>query len=400
MTPPIQAHGLWKRFRRGERHDSLRDFIPALLRRRQRSEDSLDKGEFWAVRDVSFTVERGQALGIIGPNGAGKSTMLKLLNRILRPTRGSITLRGRTAALIELAAGFHPDLTGRENVFLQGAIMGMRKDELERRLDDIIDFSGIGPFIDTPVKRYSSGMNARLGFSIAAHLDPEVLLIDEVLSVGDMAFQQRCIQRMHEFKRNGTAIVFISHDLQAVTNLCDSALYLKSTALAYGPVGDVMTKYVSASVTSKEEAHSDVVIERAQLTDAAGNSCTVCSPGTELRLVVDYSVVRPRPGFVLGLLLIRSTDGFMVYDSNFVPEEVGMDAAREGRQRVVYHVRANVTRGLYHFGLHVYDGSANQFLSRLEPAASISVQETRTYAGVADLGAYGLAEAREDGLDN
>src|SRR5205814_3843662 len=199
----VVFEGIWKKFRRGERHDSLRDLVPALARglaRRRRPLD-LAEQEFWAVRDVSFEVGPGEALGIIGPNGAGKSTSLKLLTKILRPTRGQCALRGRVGALIEVAAGFHPDLTGRENVFLQGAIMGMARNEVTRKLDAIIDFSGLHDFVDTPVKRYSSGMNARLGFSIAANLNPDVLVIDEVLAVGDMAFQQRCINRMEEFKR-------------------------------------------------------------------------------------------------------------------------------------------------------------------------------------------------------
>src|SRR5439155_25060867 len=182
--PMIAFDGVWKKFRRGEHHDSLRDLIPALARRLgTRREPALDADEFWVLRDVSFEVKPGQVLGIIGPNGAGKSTALKLLTRILKPTKGTARVHGRVGALIELAAGFHPDLTGRENIFLQGAIMGMRRDDIRRRFDEIIEFAGIPDFIDTPVKRYSSGMNARLGFAIAAHLDPEVLLIDEVLAV-------------------------------------------------------------------------------------------------------------------------------------------------------------------------------------------------------------------------
>jgi lipopolysaccharide transport system ATP-binding protein len=197
-APIVVFDSVWKKFRRGERHDSLRDLIPAAVRSLAGStrEDELQQREFWALEAVSFDVGAGEALGIIGPNGAGKSTTLKLLTRILRPTRGHCAVRGRVGALIEVAAGFHPDLTGRENIFLQGAIMGMRRAEIARKLDEIVDFAGVGDFIDTPVKRYSTGMNARLGFSIAAHLDPDVLIIDEVLSVGDSAFQDRCVRRM------------------------------------------------------------------------------------------------------------------------------------------------------------------------------------------------------------
>src|SRR6476661_7746469 len=179
----VSFRKVWKKFRYGEVHDSLRDLIPALGKRligRGAAARDLRSGDFWALRDVSFEVVPGEALGIIGPNGAGKSTILKLLTRIVRPTRGSCAVRGRIGALIELSAGFHPDLTGRENVFLQGSIMGMQRREIAGKFDEIVEFAGIPDFIDTPVKRYSNGMHARLGFSIAAHLDPDVLIIDEV----------------------------------------------------------------------------------------------------------------------------------------------------------------------------------------------------------------------------
>ena len=183
--------------------------------------------EFWAVRDVSFEVESGEALGIIGQNGAGKSTILKLLSSITAPTSGEIMINGRLSALIEVGSGFHPELTGRENVYLNGAILGMRRREITEKLDSIIDFAGVEQFIDTPVKRYSSGMYLRLGFSIAAHLDPDILLLDEVLAVGDAAFQSKCLQRVDELKRAGTTIVFISHNLHAVARLCDRTLLVQ-----------------------------------------------------------------------------------------------------------------------------------------------------------------------------
>ena len=195
----VVFENVWKKFRYGEVHDRLRDAIPALARHlagRTPPDDGLWSGEFWALRDVGFTVAPGEALGIIGPNGAGKSTALKVLTKILRPTRGRCAAVGRVGALIDVAAGFHPDLTGRENIFLQGAIMGMRQREIEQKFDRIVEFSGIPLFIDTPVKRYSSGMHARLGFAIAAHLDPDVLIVDEVLSVGDASFQQKAFTRV------------------------------------------------------------------------------------------------------------------------------------------------------------------------------------------------------------
>src|ERR1700694_5860151 len=194
--------------------------------------------EMWALRDISFEVKEGEALGIVGHNGAGKTTMLKLLSSITAPTRGQITIRGRLAALVEVSSGFQPELTGRENIFLHGAMLGMRRAEIARKLSSIVEFSGVGQYIDVPVKRYSSGMYVRLGFSIAAHLDPDILLLDEVLAVGDLAFQVKCLERIAELGKDGRTMVFISHDLAAVYLPCDRALLLShGSILSDGPPG-------------------------------------------------------------------------------------------------------------------------------------------------------------------
>lgn len=182
--------------------------------------------EMWALRDISFEVKEGEALGIVGHNGAGKTTMLKLLSRITAPTRGQITIRGRLAALVEVSSGFHPELTGKENIYLHGAMLGMRRAEIASKMSSIVEFSGVGDYINVPVKRYSSGMYVRLGFSIAAHLDPDILLLDEVLAVGDLAFQTKCLDRIAELRKGGRTIVFVSHDLGAVYRLCDRAILL------------------------------------------------------------------------------------------------------------------------------------------------------------------------------
>jgi lipopolysaccharide transport system ATP-binding protein len=209
--------------------------------------------EFWALRDINFEVKRGETLGVIGHNGAGKSTLLKILSQITPPTTGEARLHGRVGALLEVGTGFHPELTGRENVFLNGAILNMKRREIQARFDEIVEFSDIGPFIDTPVKRYSSGMQLRLAFSVAAHLEPEILIIDEVLSVGDMAFQQKCLGRMETASREGRTVVFISHSLPSVVNLCDQAIMLsEGRVAAAGKVGDVIDAYVG-DVTSDLE---------------------------------------------------------------------------------------------------------------------------------------------------
>ncbi|HEY7896995.1 MAG TPA: polysaccharide ABC transporter ATP-binding protein [Gemmatimonadaceae bacterium] len=302
----VEIDSLWKKFRKGERQDSLRDLIPATIKRivngaSPASELRVD--DFWALRDVSFSVQRGAALGIIGHNGAGKSTLLKILTRLLRPTSGTYVTRGRIGALIEVTAGFHQDLTGRENVFLNGAIIGMRKAEIARRFDAIVEFSGIGDFIDTPVKRYSSGMNARLGFAIAAHLDPEILIVDEVLSVGDYTFQGKCVKWMQDTLKNGTTVIFVSHNMDAVLSLCDTAVLLNHGEVrAHGKTSDVIAEYyrsgggyfpgrrsdVRARTVAFASTHDDVEMvqpgERITYTHTfvADRDCRL-SPGIQIR---------------------------------------------------------------------------------------------------------------------
>ncbi|HEU0054812.1 MAG TPA: ABC transporter ATP-binding protein, partial [Longimicrobium sp.] len=260
-TPGITADGVWKEFRRGPTHDSLRDLLPALVgQARRRATEEPRRGGFWAVRDLSFSVGPGDALGIIGPNGAGKSTVLKLATRILRPTRGEMRVAGRVGALIEIAAGFHPDLTGRENVFLQGAIMGMRRAEIRRKFDEIVDFSGVADFVDTPVKRYSSGMNARLGFAIAAHLEPDVLVIDEVLSVGDFAFQEKAFGRIRQVASQGIPVVVVSHQLDRVAALCNRAILLdRGVPVLQGEPRDCIAAYVMAGARAAPSAEAHPV---------------------------------------------------------------------------------------------------------------------------------------------
>lgn len=201
---------------------------------------------FWALREISFCVRQGDALGIIGSNGAGKTTTLKILSRVTKPTSGRATVKGRMSSLIELGAGFHPDLSGRENVYLNGAILGLKKHEIDALFDRIVAFSELEPFIDTPVKRYSSGMYARLGFAVAAHVNPEVLLVDEVLSVGDVGFQAKCAERMKELRRQGTSVIFVSHNMRSVNAICDSCLLLNHGQVEYlGPPREAIDRYLS-----------------------------------------------------------------------------------------------------------------------------------------------------------
>jgi lipopolysaccharide transport system ATP-binding protein len=243
---PVEVKNLGKRFEIADDQLAYRLLSETITDRLKSFGRRPKPREFWALRDVSFEVARGETLGVIGHNGAGKSTLLKILSRISPPTEGEIRLRGRVGALLEVGTGFHPELTGRENIFLNGAILNMKREEIANKFGEIVAFADIGPFIDTPVKRYSSGMQLRLAFSVAAHLEPEILIIDEVLSVGDLAFREKCLQRMEDASRAGTTVIFISHDLGSVRNLCDRALLLsRGRVAASGAVGEVIDAYVS-----------------------------------------------------------------------------------------------------------------------------------------------------------
>jgi lipopolysaccharide transport system ATP-binding protein len=377
---------VWKKFRRGEPHDSLRDLIPAIAAGLFRSaRNDLTGEEFWALKDVSFDVREGETLGIIGRNGAGKSTTLRLLTRILKPTSGRSEVRGRVGALIELAAGFHPDLTGRENVFLQGAIMGMRRREIAQRFDEIVDFAGVGEFIDTQVKRYSSGMQARLGFSVAAHLGPDVLLIDEVLAVGDLSFQQKCYERLREFRRSGIAIAFVSHNMQAISMLCDRVLYLRPGAPPLsGSVGDMVTAYVTTDAVS---ADPRVVIRHVELmlTDGDQRVEAPVSPGTWLTLDLAIEAVLELPRAGLALLFHRA-DGLLVFNgSSMLDGEPPFDLlpGRTWHVRVLF--RANLLRGTYAVSGHLFEEGRRWPAVQLGVLGSFVVAETTRAGGVADL---------------
>jgi lipopolysaccharide transport system ATP-binding protein len=241
MTSVIQFDNVSKRFViHRDREDTIQGRFSKLLRRQPAGE------EFWALRDVSFTVEQGQSLGLVGHNGAGKSTALKLMTRILEPTGGTATLNGRVAALLELGSGFHPDLSGRENVYLNGSLLGFSRREMRAKLPEIVDFSEIGDFIDMEVKHYSSGMYTRLAFAVATAVDPDILITDEVLAVGDESFQRKCMDRIYRFRQQGKTIIFVSHALETVRTLCDTAVWLDhGVAQRVGPAGEVIDAYLS-----------------------------------------------------------------------------------------------------------------------------------------------------------
>jgi lipopolysaccharide transport system ATP-binding protein len=385
-APRVTFDRVSKAFKRGERHDSLRDLIPALARRMLGRAAAADERAFWAVQDVTFEVHAGEALGIIGRNGAGKSTVLKLLTRILKPTSGSCAVVGRTGALIEVAAGFHPDLTGRENVYLQGAVMGMRRAEIASRFDEIVEFSGVENFIDTPVKRYSSGMNARLGFSIAAHLHPDVLLIDEVLSVGDLPFQEKCQARMKRFLDQGTAIVFVSHHLPAVAQLCNQVLLLDHGAtVSLGAPAAVIQEYCSGGRTSDQD---DVTI-RCSLTGvdpAAQNGALEVRPGDRLDLDVTVEFRCDVDHATVGIVVWDMRRELYVYGASSDFVGVPPVHARQGDVRTFnFSFDANLTRGLYALEVNVVDPDQHKFLGVARGITHFQVIEQVSYDGVANL---------------
>ncbi|HEX9983760.1 MAG TPA: ABC transporter ATP-binding protein [Thermoanaerobaculia bacterium] len=299
-----------------------------------------------ALRDISFSVHRGEAFGVIGRNGSGKSTLLKIVSGILKPTTGTVQVNGRVAALIELGAGFHPEITGRENIYINGIMLGLSRRDIEQRFDRIVEFAGIGDFLDQPVKTYSSGMYVRLGFAVAVHVDPDVLLIDEVLSVGDEEFSSRCIAKIQEMKYRGVTLLFVTHQLEQVRNLCDRALWLdKGEAEAIGDPARVVDAYlqeIAAPVTAAATASvateagatpapaeekpkdpleeerwgsGEVLIKRVRLTDEEGRELVALGAGTPVTIDIDVEVRAPQDDFVFGIGIYHA-DGTCVYGTN------------------------------------------------------------------------------------
>lgn len=252
MSTAIEFNGVSKFFRMDrDKPRAFQQLFISLIERNKRNQRSKEEDDklFWALRDVSFSVKRGESIGLIGTNGAGKSTTLKLISKIIQPSSGTVKVNGRVTALLELGAGFHPDLSGRDNIYLNGAVMGLTRRDVDNKIDQIIDFAEIGDFIDVPVKDYSSGMYARLGFSVAIHLDPDILLVDEVLSVGDAAFQQKCNERMQALRQSGITVLFVSHSLETIANTCSQAVWLdKGRVRMTGDIHKVTDAYYEYSL--------------------------------------------------------------------------------------------------------------------------------------------------------
>ncbi len=325
MKPIISVEGLGKSYvirHEGQtRYKSLREEIfqlpKRLLHRGAQSQE-----EFWALKDVSFDVMPGDRVGIIGRNGAGKSTLLKLLSHITEPTTGRITLRGRVASLLEVGTGFHPELTGRENIFLNGAILGMSRAEVRRKFDEIVDFAGVEKFLDPPVKRYSSGMYVRLAFAVAAHLEPEILIVDEVLAVGDAEFQKKCLGKMEEVGREGRTVLFVSHNMTTTKQLCNKCLLLDTGTLKdAGNAPDIISKYITQqhekdSTDFDVQGKSDAFVSFKKITISQfeGSDACLFDIAQEAEITINYTILKKVTGFrihidicdMMGQILVRT----------------------------------------------------------------------------------------------
>ena len=364
MSPVIKVENLSKRYfishQKHEPYLALRDVIATGAKRFAHRLTHLISGEqpasttlreeFWALKDVSFELSQGESLGIIGRNGAGKSTLLKILSRITEPTSGRVTLRGRVASLLEVGTGFHPELTGRENMFLNGSILGMSRAEIIRKFDEIVAFAEVEQFLDTPVKYYSSGMRVRLAFSIAAHLEPEILVVDEVLAVGDIDFQMRCLKRMETVARGGSTVLFVSHNMGAIQRLCERTIFLRRGKVAMdGPTSQVIDTFVSEGTEEAGEnswqgeaapAFDDGsvklrAIKALDATDQVRSTFNVTEP---VAIEVEYEVVKPLHSLNVHLYFSDGTGQAL-----FVSMD-GVDSPWGGRVQPagVYRQRANV----------------------------------------------------------
>jgi len=401
----IRCEGLSKQYRIGEpeRYRALRDVIThASTAHLQRllsvlstsngksplSSQQRGRNTFLALDNVSFEVRRGEVIAIIGRNGAGKSTLLKILARITKPTYGLAVIRGRVGSLLEVGTGFHPELSGRENIFLNGAILGMRKAEIDRKFDQIVAFAEVERFIDTPVKRFSSGMYMRLAFAVAAHLDPEILLVDEVLAVGDAAFQQKCLGKMGEISRQGRTVLFVTHNMSAVKSLCNRAILLQSGSLAAeGDVDSVVDSYlgageeVSGAALIPDDAPrlystGEAKIRSIHLSDGAGRQVSQLYLGQSFRVTVAFEVISEiREAFIE--LAITATDGTLVTNSTSIDGGNPPVLLRRGIHEVTLDIDTVLMPRRYSFliGLHHFNGTTIDWIERALSFSVLNVAE-------------------------
>jgi lipopolysaccharide transport system ATP-binding protein len=356
MPVALRIRGVGKRYPLGggRASDSLRETVSRFLLRRERRQRPT--GELWALRDVSFDIQQGQVVGIIGRNGAGKSTLLKILSRITAPTVGEIDIYGKIAGLLEVGTGFHPELTGRENIFLNGSILGMPRALIRERFDEIVAFAEIERFLDSPVKHYSSGMYVRLAFSVAAHLDSDILLLDEVLAVGDIGFQKKCLAKMENVVHHGRTVIFVSHSMTAIRQLCPRTLLIDSGRLvADGPTAQTLRTFseslrktpLDATTHLKErlEGHSGAVrFTRFALEDTTGKERYDYQEGEPIRVRVDYQVFDAVPDLVIYFALNSESTGDVVTSTRYTLSEKPLAPGFRGTARIEFPVNSLLAR--------------------------------------------------------
>lgn len=348
-----------KKFSRTYASDSLRDALAKpfkIFLSKERNNPNKENKEFWALKDVSFKVKPGEVLGIIGTNGSGKTTALKLLSRILRPDGGRIVVHGRVGALIELGAGFNPDLTGRENVFLNSSILGMSREEIEQKYDEIVEFAELHDFMETPVKWYSSGMYARLGFSVAVHTNPDVLLVDEILSVGDVGFQNRCLEKMKSFRARGTPIVFVSHNMQSLASLCDRILLLqKGIVKRIGATEETISYYMEGFRKERLQAHTHADLKKALLCNEAGKECAVfkCSQRARVEVALKFNVSLPNIDVTIGIVTRKGQLISWINSNTLTGQQLSVTKGQTLHLSV--DILLNLTSGEYEFNITMFD---------------------------------------------
>ncbi len=371
MTQVLSFEHVSKKYVRYD--DRPQSFMEAFISR-WRARQVRPHSDFWVVRDLSFTLSSGQALGFIGANGSGKSTILKLAAQIVEPTSGCVSLNGRVGALLEVGVGFHLDLTGRENIYLSGAIIGLNRSEMNRRFDDIVAFSGVEDFIDMPVRHYSSGMLVRLGFSVATSVDPDILLVDEVLAVGDYAFHHRCLERIAQLQSNGTAILYVSHNLEEVRGICDHVIWLHNAQVEYAGAPDrVVRAYINHNLQSRDLEVSELgdtqhrgrklgsgelVIKNCVPLDERGDPVESVANGETLVLRVDYDVLQPLTNVVFGVS-IYSEDGVRIVTAD---SEAYQDQ-RVGSGLSIYLTFPDLPlrSGMYEISVAAHDPTSEQY---------------------------------------
>jgi lipopolysaccharide transport system ATP-binding protein len=360
MNAAIQVDGLGKVYRLGQRqsYGALRDVIAERLSSPFRTRATVDAGMLWALREVSFEIADGEVVGIVGRNGSGKSTLLKILSRITEPTAGRARVRGRVGSLLEVGTGFHPELSGRENVFVNGAILGMRRREIEAKFDEIVDFAGVERFIDTAVKHYSSGMQMRLAFAVAAHLEPHILLVDEVLAVGDAEFQRRCLGKMKDVSLQGRTVLLVSHQLGQIRRLCESVIWLDAGRLKlHGPTGATVREYESASMSLAGGAEGRHCFQGWTLGDG-GHVLTDTSRPFVLRVQAGLS--RPIRNGHLGVNVLDENDAII---AGWAFEPLDLDAGMHSLDIEVSQLP--LRPGVYRLSLALFDGGNNLTGGRL-----------------------------------